>query len=168
MRDSYKCYNILEVIWLIRKWKRYCIFPRGQWPEQGRTSRRIYICPKSLYVTLCLFVTLSLPLVSVTLRKQRSCSVYLFASSATIIEHLLCEQLCATHGGDIHVFMCVCVCIMNTLYMHSLYILRLYMAVEWVVLTKKIGPHLNTCCVCVLAAQSCLTLCDPMGTDPWL
>ena len=59
---------------------------------------------------------LSLPLVSVTLRKQRSCSVYLFASSVTIIEHLLCEQLCATHGGDIHVYMCVCVCVCVCVY----------------------------------------------------
>ena len=88
-----------------------------------------------MQLTLCLFVTLSLPLVSGTLRKQRSYSVYLFASSATIIEHLLREQLCATHGGDMPVYICVCVCVcvcvctMNTLYMHSLCILRLYMVV---------------------------------------
>lgn len=72
-----------------------------------------------MQLTLCLFVTLSLPLVSVTLRKQRSYSVYLFASSATIIEHLLREQLCATHGGDIPVYMCVCVCMCNEYIIHA-------------------------------------------------
>ena len=69
-----------------------------------------------MQLTLCLFVTLSLPLVSGTLRKQRSYSVYLFASSATIIEHLLREQLCATHGGDMPVYICVCVCVCVCVY----------------------------------------------------
>ena len=74
--------------------------------------------------SLCLFCNcLPLVLVSVTLRRQRSYSVYPFALSATITEHPLCEQVCATHGGDICICVRVCICTyVNILYIHSLYI----------------------------------------------
>ena len=66
------------------------------------------------------------------------------------------------------VYVCVCVCMYNEYIIHAfiIYFTSVYGS-RVSGAHQKIGPRLNTC-VCVLAAQSCLTLCDPMGTYPWL